>query len=160
MTVQEYAKKHNIPVGKVKQMLSKLEGVRICECCGKYSIPENAIPIYIPNKNKYKRDAKKYCCVMDAVADGMRFDDNLSMITQEEARVCLNMLREANFIVLRNSDEDASTPLNYMLSAEGINWKQTQTEDKNQMIKEVLKTIRSIADAAKAWGDAIKPTNA
>ena len=151
MTIKQYAKKHELSLQKVKSMLPKLEGIIKCENCGKFTIPADAIPIYIPDKNKYRQDARKFCYVMDAISNKMRFDQELSSISQEECQRCLKILREADFIVLDASSScDISNPLSYTLSIKGFNWKQSQTKDKNQMILEILKTIQSVGNATAA----------
>lgn len=160
ITIAEYAKKHNLSTAKVKRMVSKLKGAKQCPNCKKWQIPSSTTPIYIPNKRNYKNFAKKYCYVMDSIALNMQLDNDLSSISNHEITTILKELEKENLIILKeNIKSTKGKSTDYELSKKGIDWANKQTEDKNKLIFEILKTIQTTAKAVETIATTLKIQN-
>lgn len=140
---KEYAKSKGLPLAKVKKMAPYLQGAFQCAYCKKWHIPEDATPIYIPDKRFYSKGAKKPCYVMDAICQGMILDNRVDgcTVTEDECRTIVKQLRDHNKIVLKEGCKKDSLCYRDYLPSMGT-WDTLSPTDKAALITEILKTVQ------------------
>ena len=157
MTVQQFAKEKGISISKVKKMALYIKGATKCPCCKAWNIPENAMPIYIPDKRNYSLFAKQYCYVMDAISLGMELHPQLSSVDKKSYKTILKELYKHNLIVEKEGTiVENWNYLDFTTTLNAVDWQNKIAKDKSEMIcktiiacanavTEVSKTVRLIA---------------
>ena len=151
LTIEQYADKHKIEKNKVKQMCPYIDSAEQCVCCKKWLIPEDAAPVYIPDKRLYSKTAKKYCYVLDAINNNQLIIEKITNISEEECRQLVKELAEHKLI--KPIAKDTYDYRNYMLSIKGTEWRQKNSKEKTKIVMEVLKIVLSAAEVALKLGE-------
>ena len=146
MKISDFAKKHNISAKKARAMAPYIPMARQCSYCRKWDIPEDAKPIYIAHKQKYGV-AKKYGCVLDAIAFDMQIHENFSRVTLVECQTIVPQLRDKGLIVLKHGCPASSVNYtDYMISFSlAEEWRNKDLQHKTELVIETLKTIQELA---------------
>lgn len=102
-------------------------------------IPENTIPVYIPD-GRYKKDPHRfYVFVLDVIINSHL---ELEGIDPDITATCVEQLKEAGLIVLKYGRAVGSVDYrDYMISAnraEFYNWKDAKMKSKIEMITPVV----------------------
>ncbi len=150
MTTREFANKKGLSHSKVKKMVPYLVGAIKCPKCKCWIIPDNAKPIYIPDKRKYSKLTKNYCYLVDAIALEMDLHPEISCISPETCETIVRELRKKELIVLKvGKNSESLYHLDYMISLELLNWNDRESKEKSKLIcKTVLAGFNAIAETA------------
>ena len=127
-----------------KWEVSEYQVKKICKHMGipTRSIPEDTIPIYIPD-GRLKADPHRfYLFVIDVIINTHL---ELESIDKDIVETCVENLRKAGLIVLKRGKEDSSVDYHdYMISTERelfYNWKSAKTKNKIEMITPLLSAV-------------------
>ena len=129
---------------KEKWNLTDREVKAICEYYGfpivkgVYQIPEDTVPIYIPDKRYIKSELRQYLFVADAIHKKVTIDPKLIDSSVDEIRTAVRVLRNKRLIELIDGRGANSLDYkDYMLGLDFAGWKRDAT-DNLKTIKEVL----------------------
>jgi len=150
MTTRDFANRKGISHSKVKKMAPYLVGAVKCPKCKCWIIPDNAKPIYIPDKRKYSKLAKNYCYLIDAIALEMDLHPEISCISPETCATIVRELREKELISLKvDKNSESLYHLDYIISLKLLNWNDKKSKEKSELIyKTVLAGFNAIAETA------------
>jgi len=156
MTLKKFREKWNLSTEKVKRMLPYIDGAVQCPNCKRWDIPENAVAIYIPDKNKYKEHTKKYCYIMDAIGSKMLLNENLSMISADEIpQYVMELTRNDLIMIASNRPNNSNDYRDYVLTLKGAEWIAAITKRKSEIIIEMLKTIQELAKTTQCIANTV-----
>lgn len=146
---KEYAKSKGLPLAKVKKMAPYQQGAFQCAYCKKWHIPEDATPIYIPDKRFYSKRAKKYCYVMDAICEGTILDNRVDgcTITDDECRTIVKQLRVHEKIILKEGCQSDSLWYRDYFPSMGV-WDKLRPAEKTDLITKILDTVKETLNLA------------
>lgn len=150
MTTREFANRKGISHSKVKKMAPYLVGAVKCPKCKCWIIPDNAKPIYIPDKRKYSKLAKNYCYLIDAIALEMDLHPEISCISPETCATIVRELRKKELITLKvGKNIESLYHLDYVISLKLLTWNYKESKEKSELIyKTVLAGFSAIAETA------------
>ena len=149
LSIKEFSKKKGISELKVKKMAPYISGSYKCHNCGVWNIPQDAIPLYVPDKRFYKKCSKNYCYVLDAICYGFLLDNRVDgiNISEQECKTIVGVLKEKGKIILKNGYPKDS--LNYRDYIQGIeDWGIITAKQKTEVVIEILKAIGAVASVA------------
>ena len=129
-------------------MLPHIEGVKECPCCHKQLIPKDTKPIYIPDKRNYTNRSRKYCYVMDAIAQEMRIHSELSCIDEAECRTVIRELKNNKWIVLKEGCVEDSLDYNDYLPSLSLDWHHQKSSQKTELVINALKATAELIKLA------------
>ena len=120
-------------------MIPYFEGARLCSLCHKWEIPVEPKPIYVPDKRCYNQYSKKYCYVIDTIAQEMEIHPKISGVDDVECRTVVRELKAKNLIILKeNSPVDSLNYHDYIVSFD-FAWNEKTAEQKTEIIINLLK---------------------
>lgn len=129
---------------KAKWHLSDREVDGICEYYdftkvnGQFQIPEDTIPIYIPDKRYLKNDLRLYLFVSDAIHKKLKLVPELFNSNNAEVRTIVRVMRNRGLIErIEGRPEESLNYQDYILGVEFAGWKRNAT-DNFKLIKELL----------------------
>ena len=127
--------------------LSEREVGGICEYYGftkvngRFQIPDDTVPVYIPDKRYLKNDLGLYLFIADAIYKKLRIVPELFHSSDEEVRTAVRVMRERNLIVrIEGRPVNSLNYQDYILGPEFADWKRNAT-DNFKLIKEFLGTV-------------------
>lgn len=107
---------------------------------GAYQIPEDTVPIYIPDKRCMKSELRQYLFVADAIHKKVTIVPELINSSVQEIRTAVRVLKNKHLIELIEGREiDSLDYRDYMLGIDYLGWKKDAT-DNLKTLKEVLGT--------------------
>lgn len=105
---------------------------------GQFQIPEDTVPVYIPDKRYLKNDLRLYLFVSDAIHRKLKLVPELFNSSDDEVRTIVRVMRDKGLI--ERIDGRPNESLNYqdyILGIEFVDWKRNAT-DNFKLIKELL----------------------
>lgn len=129
---------------KEKWHLTDREVKAICEYYsfpivkGAYQIPEDTVPVYIPDKRCMKSELRQYLFVADAIHKKVTIDPKLINSSVDEIRTVVRVLKNKHLIELIDGRAaDSLDYRDYILGLDFTEWKRDAT-DNLKTLKEVL----------------------
>ena len=108
---------------------------------GQYSIPEDTVPIYIPDKRYLKQDLRVYIFVADAICRKLQIAPELFNSSDEEIKTVVRVMRNEELIVLLEGRQETS--LDYRDYMPGIKLSAWKREERNRLklLKDIMNGI-------------------
>ena len=132
---------------QTKYNLTKREVDGICEYYGikknkgKFQIPDNTEPIYIPDKRFVNKELRLYLFVSDAIQRKVKLVPELFYSTDDEVRTVVRVMRDKGLLVsIEGRPEDSLEYQDYILGPEFADWKRNAAGN-FKVIKELLGTV-------------------
>ncbi len=138
MTTKEFAKNKNISERKVKVMAPYIDGAVQCPLCKKWQMPEDATPIYIPNKTYYAEKSKMFCYILDAISLGHIIHPELSCVPEDSFLPLIDSLADSKYIARKNINKNAFDCRNYQLTIHGAEWLNMKSKDKSDLASNII----------------------
>ena len=129
---------------QTKYNLTKREVDGICDYYGikknkgQFQIPDDAVPVYIPDKRYVDKEFCLYLFVADAIRKKLILVPELFYSTDDEVRTVVRVMRDKGLLVrIEGSPEDSLEYQDYILGPEFAEWKRNATEN-FKLVKEIL----------------------
>ena len=129
---------------QTKYNLMKREVDGICEYYGikknkgQFQIPDDAVPVYIPDKRYVDKEFCLYLFVADAIRKKLILVPELFYSTDDEVRTVVRVMRDKGLLVrIEGRPEDSLEYQDYILGPEFADWKRSAT-DNFKLVKEIL----------------------
>ena len=129
---------------QTKYNLTKREVDGICEYYGikknkgQFQIPDDAVPVYIPDKRYVDKEFCLYLFVADAIRKKLILVPELFYSTDDEVRTVVRVMRDKGLLVrIEGRPEDSLEYQDYILGPEFAEWKRNATEN-FKLVKEIL----------------------
>ena len=132
---------------KAKWFLTDREVDGICEYYGftrvngQFQIPEDTIPVYIPDKRYMKNGLRLYLFVSDAIHKKLLLVPELINTSDDEIRTIVRILRDRGLIErIEGRPKGSLNYQDYILGIEFADWKRDAT-DNFKLLNEILGTV-------------------
>ena len=129
---------------QTKYNLTKREVDGICDYYGikknkgQFQIPNDAVPVYIPDKRYVDKEFCLYLFVADAIRKKLILVPELFYSTDDEVRTVVRVMRDKGLLVrIEGRPEESLEYQDYILGPEFADWKRNAT-DNFKLIKEIL----------------------
>lgn len=129
---------------QTKYNLTKREVDGICDYYGikknkgQFQIPDDAVPVYIPDKRYVDKEFCLYLFVADAIRKKLILVPELFYSTDDEVRTVVRVMRDKGLLVrIEGRPEDSLEYQDYILGPEFAEWKRNATEN-FKLVKEIL----------------------
>lgn len=129
---------------QTKYNLTKREVDGICDYYGikknkgQFQIPNDAVPVYIPDKRYVDKEFCLYLFVADAIRKKLILVPELFYSTDDEVRTVVRVMRDKGLLVrIEGRPEDSLEYQDYILGTEFADWKRNATEN-FKLVKEIL----------------------
>lgn len=129
---------------QTKYNLTKREVDGICDYYGikknkgQFQIPDDAVPVYIPDKRYVDKEFCLYLFVADAIRKKLILVPELFYSTDDEVRTVVRVMRDKGLIVrIEGRPDDSLEYQDYILGPEFADWKRSATEN-FKLVKEIL----------------------
>ena len=132
----------------------ELTGYQVSKICKHMNldpknIPENTVPVYIPDR-RYKKDPHRfYVFVLDVIINSHL---KLESVDLDIIATCVEQLRTAGLIVPKHGRDESSLDYHdYMISinrTEFYNWQNAKMKNKIEMITPIVSAIAEGVSAA------------
>ena len=129
---------------QTKYNLTKREVDGICDYYGikknkgQFQIPDDAVPVYIPDKRYVDKEFCLYLFVADAIRKKLILVPELFYSTDDEVRTVVRVMRDKGLLVrIEGRPEDSLEYQDYILGPEFADWKRSAT-DNFKLVKEIL----------------------
>ena len=132
---------------QTKYNLTKREVDGICDYYGikknkgQFQIPNDAVPVYIPDKRYVDKEFCLYLFVADAIRKKLILVPELFYSTDDEVKTDVRVMRDKRLIErLEGKPEESLEYQDYILGPEFADWKRNATGN-FKVIKELLGTV-------------------
>ena len=132
---------------QTKYNLTKREVDGICDYYGikknkgQFQIPNDAVPVYIPDKRYVDKEFCLYLFVADAIRKKLILVPELFYSTDDEVKTVVRVMRDKRLIErLEGKPEESLEYQDYILGPEFADWKRNATGNL-KVIKELLGTV-------------------
>ena len=132
---------------QMKYNLTKREVDGICEYYGikknkgKFQIPDDTVPVYIPDKRYVDKEFCLYLFVSDAIHKKVKLVPELFYSTDDEIRTVVRVMRDKDLLVrIEGRPKESLEYQDYILGPEFADWKRNATGN-FKVIKELLGTV-------------------
>ena len=129
---------------QTKYNLTKREVDGICDYYGikknkgQFQIPNDAVPVYIPDKRYVDKEFCLYLFVADAIRKKLILVPELFYSTDDEVQTVVRVMRDKGLLVrIEGRPEDSLEYQDYILGPEFADWKRSAT-DNFKLVKEIL----------------------
>lgn len=129
---------------QTKYNLTKREVDGICDYYGikknkgQFQIPDDAVPVYIPDKRYVDKEFCLYLFVADAIRKKLILVPELFYSTDDEVRTVVRVMRDKGLLVrIEGRPEESLEYQDYILGPEFAEWKRNATEN-FKLVKEIL----------------------
>ena len=132
---------------QLKYNLTKREVDGICDYYGikknkgQFQIPDDTVPVYIPDKRYVDKELCLYLFVADAIRKKVILVPELFYSTDDEVKTVVRVMRDKRLIErLEGRPEESLEYQDYILGPEFADWKRNATAN-FKVIKELLGTV-------------------
>ena len=132
---------------QLKYNLTKREVDGICDYYGikknkgQFQIPDDTVPVYIPDKRYVDKEFCLYLFVADAIRKKVILVPELFYSTDDEVKTVVRVMRDKRLIErLEGRPEESLEYQDYILGPEFTDWKRNATGN-FKVIKELLGTV-------------------
>ena len=129
---------------QTKYNLTKREVDGICDYYGikknkgQFQIPNDAVPVYIPDKRYVDKEFCLYLFVADAIRKKLILVPELFYSTDDEVKTVVRVMRDKGLLVrIEGRPEESLEYQDYILGPEFADWKRNATEN-FKLVKEIL----------------------
>ena len=129
---------------QIKYNLTKREVDGICEYYGikknkvQFQIPDDTVPVYIPDKRYVDKEFCLYLFVADAIRKKVKLVPELFYSTDDEIRTVVRIMRDKELLVrIEGRPEESLEYQDYILGHKFAYWKRNAT-DNFKLVKEIL----------------------
>lgn len=147
---------------EIRKMCQYIEGAHQRRKHGAWEIPDQAKPIYIPDKRKYKyqKKYKGYIYIMDAITGKMNIILHLLNMSEDEYHTIVRELINNNMIVLLEGRGESLSHIDYIPAMQYQNWNEQASFQKVRLISEAIAPVVEavVKGAVSAMADRIIPS--
>ena len=138
MNVKQAAKIWNLKENEVR---------KICKHYGfskkwfGYEIPEDTVPIYIPDGRYLKSTHRLYFFTCEAINKKIDIDYELIHSNEYEIKTAVRELKKRKLVCIKENHYDNLDYHNYILSPDYSDWSEKKQGDKYKLLKDLLSIV-------------------